>query len=220
MGKLDLRHQALFTKYYAENTWQGEESRSGPSSGKARTENLRRALARILTDLNVSVFLDAPCGDFFWMSHIIDDIEATYIGADIVEPAIDQNAKNFGRADVSFVHLDIVNQPLPSADMVFSRDFLFHLSYSDIARFLSRLFESDARYVMTTTHDPQRVTKNSDIETGGWRWMDLLRAPFHFPFSPLFEVVDGGGDRKMCVWEIDEVQASTRSFISQYTPKL
>jgi hypothetical protein len=61
---------SAFERIYEENRWLSCESRSGRGSTFNYTKPLRRSLAKCLKNLNVKVFLDAPCGDFNWMQHV------------------------------------------------------------------------------------------------------------------------------------------------------
>src|SRR5262245_42942669 len=93
--KLDLMRIAdakkIFHHYYAFNTWDGKESVSGPGSTIQYTENIRREIPRLVSDLGVKVFLDAPCGDYNWFKEIVWNEEIVYIGGDIVEPLVERN---------------------------------------------------------------------------------------------------------------------------------
>ena len=73
-----------FRTIYDENRWQSLESRSGHGSTVAYTRGLRKSLEQYLTKLNVKSFLDAPCGDFNWMRHLVLPPQTQYIGGDII----------------------------------------------------------------------------------------------------------------------------------------
>ena len=86
-----------------------------------------RLSAKFLNSLNVKVFLDAPCGDFNWMQHVELPEETLYIGGDIVGRLIEDLQQAHGNPTRSFRKLDIVEGPLPKADLWLCRDVLFHL---------------------------------------------------------------------------------------------
>ena len=150
------------------------------------------------------------------MKEIIGNLNATYIGADIVSSVIADNVENYSSEKVSFAHLNLTCDKLPKADLLFSRDFLFHLSYEDIARYFQNVLSSDIKYLMTTTHINDGAIENKDIKTGGWRWFDLFSSPFHFSDKMIEKVIDGGGDRYMCMWSIEDIAPQMKQFIEKY----
>ncbi|MDD5216874.1 MAG: class I SAM-dependent methyltransferase, partial [Candidatus Omnitrophica bacterium] len=56
---------------------------------------ISKALPCVLKEVNVQVMLDAPCGDYYWMSHVNMDIKK-YIGVDIVKELVKRNQKRYG----------------------------------------------------------------------------------------------------------------------------
>jgi len=86
---------AIFTPFYTANAWGDAESVSGPGSNFERTARLRQALPSLLTKLQVSSLLDAPCGDFNWMKYLDFPLQR-YVGADVVSHLITKNQKLYG----------------------------------------------------------------------------------------------------------------------------
>ncbi len=196
----------VFTRIYLENGWKSAESRSGPSSTLARTKTLRDGLPQLMGAFNIRTIVDAPCGDFNWMRSFVEGQSFSYIGGDIVLPMIkDHQAEFKGNRRVKFKHLDITQDKLPQADLMLCRDCLFHFSYEDTLKVLKNFLSADIPYLLTTTHYNKGQIVNRDIRTGGWRMMDLFEAPYNFPADVLFRIVDGGGDREMCLWSRDQV---------------
>src|SRR5262245_205637 len=110
--------QAVFTRIYATNGWGSEESVSGCGSTLRETRVLRRILPALIERYGVRSLLDIPCGDCHWISSIdFAGRGGTYIGADIVGELVHKNRATFGASGRTFVHLDIVRDPLPSADL-------------------------------------------------------------------------------------------------------
>jgi hypothetical protein len=178
---------AAFRQIFDENRWGSSESRSGRGSTLAYTKPMRRALEQCLGRLRVRVFLDAPCGDFNWMRHVRFPPPMTYIGGDIVEPLIDQLQHLYGGPMRAFYRLDIVEGPLPKADLWLCRDVLFHLPNQDITTVLDRFAQSEIPYLLTTTYTfPKR---NEDIRPGGFRFVNLQLPPFNLP-RPLSRIAD------------------------------
>jgi hypothetical protein len=150
-GSEYLNGQQAFQMIFEENRWESSESRSGRGSTLAYTERLRPLLERYLKTLNVEVFLDVPCGDFNWMKYVKLPHGTRYIGGDIVVPLVHDLQKNYGSDRRSFHPIDIVEGPLPKADLWLCRDVLFH----------SR--------------------KNDDVKAGGFRFINLRLPPFMLP---------------------------------------
>ncbi len=180
----------IFTSYFKENTWNSDESFSGEGSTLNATKIVRSHLPEILRKYEVKSLLDAPCGDFNWMKHV-DVGETVYTGGDIVADIVKINQKRFGSSTHRFVELDIVNDPLPEADMMLCRDCLIHLSFEDINRFLANLHASSIKYLLVNTY-PER-TKNVDIQTGQFRPVNLCLLPFSFP-DPIWMIREGCGE--------------------------
>ncbi len=196
----------IFTKIYKEKLWGDEESVSGSGSSLENTERLRKALPTLIKNLNIKSILDIPCGDFHWMNEFLPD-EIYYIGADIVEDLIKNNEEFVDRDDSRFIEfqvIDVIKDKLPQVDLVICRDCLVHFSYEDAMNALANICASNSKYLLTTTftlHD------NQDIETGGWRPINLAKAPFSFPV-PMALVNEGYDhpyycDKAMGIWRID-----------------
>ncbi len=113
--------QSVFTRIYATNEWGSPESVSGYGSTLQETRVARRVLPSLLTRYGVEVLLDIPCGDCHWMREI-DFCGRTYVGADIVAELIDRNQSTYGGPNRSFMHRDVVRDPLPPTDLVLCRD--------------------------------------------------------------------------------------------------
>lgn len=202
-----------FTKIYETNNWSNPESVSGEGSTRTNTAKLREALPGFFERRNFQTVLDAPCGDFNWMQHVIKETPITYIGGDIVKPLMDENNKNHGSDRVTFQHLDITTGSLPKADLMICRDSLFHLSYEDIFRFFANFAASDIPYLLTTTHgSPDHPLENSDIITGRMRPIDLFSAPFNLSKDYLEKIEDStvskAETRYMVLFTRDQIAAA------------
>jgi hypothetical protein len=175
--------EEVFAQIYASGVWtvveENSESRSGPGSNLAQTTALRAELPLLLAELEVTSILDAPCGDFFWMSKADLGVD-TYIGADILPSVVEHNRQRFARSDREFRVLDLTTDRLPRVDLVFSRDCLVHLSDDDIHRALKNIRGSGITYLATTTFT-NRPENPADIVAGGWRPLNLQRPPFSLP---------------------------------------
>jgi hypothetical protein len=122
--------------------------------------------------------LDVPCGDFNWMQ-LVELGDRAYIGGDIVADLIEQNNAKYGSSHRQFRVLDIMQDPLPAADLLLCRDCFIHLSSRDVQQALRNIAKSGIPYVLTT-HYPL-ITRNTDIVTGDFRAINLRLPPFSLP---------------------------------------
>ena len=118
-----------FGSIYDNRLWLSKESLSGEGSEVEYTKPLREWLGVNLPNLNIGVFVDAPCGDFNWMQLVLPDLELQYIGLDIVPSVIGRNNQLYATNNIKFQVSNICEDKLPSCDLIMVRDCLFHLSY-------------------------------------------------------------------------------------------
>ena len=173
-----LSAEQIFNKYYEECFWGDPNTRSGRGSNLERTTFLRKALPALVDELNAKTILDIPCGDYYWMQQI-DLKVSTYIGADIVIKIVEENNKRFSNEKTKFEKLDLMEDNLPSVDIIFCRDCLVHFSYDDVFKAIKNIQRSNSAYLLTTTF--QHLATNTDIYTGDWRPINLQKPPFNFP---------------------------------------
>ena len=200
----------VFTKIHDTNGWfvKSTESVSGEGSTLEQTRTLIAELPFLLKKLEVNTFLDIPCGDFNWMQHV-DFQNIKYIGGDIVASLPERNNDRFGNENRRFFHLDLLSDPLPDCDLIFCRDCLVHLSFTDIHKALANIKKGKSKYLATTHfHDEP---ENLDTHTGGWRPLNFFKPPFNFP-APVAEINEqcsevGGAfaDKCMVLWRISEI---------------
>jgi len=89
--------EKIFTRFYKYNYWGSKESRSGFGSSFSSTENIRRNLPSLFKDYGIKKVLDAPCGDFNWMRHVVPISGIQYIGGDIVESLVCLNQRKYSK---------------------------------------------------------------------------------------------------------------------------
>lgn len=167
----------VFTEIYQTNLWESDESRSGGGSTMMATKVIRSQLPEIIRDYSVKSMLDIPCGDYNWMKTV--DKGCEYIGADVVEELIESNKALYSSEKVQFRHLDLIHDDLPKVDLIFCRDCLQHLSYSDVMNAVNNIKRSGSSYLLVTSY--HRTKKNHDIHSGDYRALNLLIPPFRFP---------------------------------------
>ncbi len=212
-ARLGMRRQ-VFADIYRYNLWGNEESRSGNGSTLRDTESVRRQLPVIIRDFGIESVLDAPCGDYRWMSQLNLDLKL-YIGADIVPQLIESNIRRYGTDNGRrFMVLDIAEDRPPTVDLIVSRHCMIHMSLSDVASCLQNFVRSGSRYLMATTI-PTCVC-NRDIRTGGFRELNLQIAPFFLP-EPLARIHDAAiidgrplGDGWLYLWKLSDVAEALR----------
>ena len=164
----------VFADIYHNCSW-GGVSVSGMGSDCEQTQSLRCGLPPLLEACSIRGLLDVPCGDFSWMK-LVDLGSRSYIGGDIVPELVERNNAQFGSSNRQFRVLDIMKDPLPSADLLLCRDCLIHLSIRDVGLALCNIARAEIPYVLTTNYP--FITRNTDIVTGDFRAINLQLPPF------------------------------------------
>lgn len=170
--------ESVFSVIHKKHTW-GAESVSGGGSNLSQTSDIREVMPALLHEINARSVLDAPCGDFYWMSCVSLDVDS-YIGIDVVPELIHDNQRKYASDTFRFIHADITRTPLPQVDLIFCRDAMVHFSYKEIFRCLRNFKSSGATYLLATTY-PDLLKRNWNIMTGMWRPLDLQLPPFNLP---------------------------------------
>lgn len=199
--------KSVFNQIYDTNRWGSAESISGFGSEINQTKNLISEIEKILVEKNINSFLDIPCGDYNWMKEVNMN-KIKYTGADIVKDLIEKNIEKFkDKENVSFEVLDLIQDPLPQHDIIFVRDCLVHLPFSEITKAIKNIKSSGCKYLMTTTFT--NCNQNIDIIMGDWRKINLEKKPFNFP-KPLIIInencTEANGkyqDKSMAIWDIN-----------------
>lgn len=187
-----------FEEAYRNNIFENAESRSGPGSTLQQTAQLRSILPPLLHSLKITTLLDAPCGDFNWMSHV-DLSPIKYTGVDVVPSVIATNTETYtlNKVDGSpnstptptFQTLNLITDPLPKADLILCRDCLVHMTLEDAMKVIQNFKRSGAKYLLSTTFS--ECEENTDeLIQGRWRPLNLTKPPFGFP-EPMRLVNEG-----------------------------
>ncbi len=194
----------IFEQIFNTNRWNNSESVSGTGSTLEQTQVIRERLPDLFAKYAIRSMLDIPCGDFHWMS-LVPKEGIHYIGADIVGGLIDRLSESHPH---EFRLLDVTTSPLPTVDLVLTRDCFVHLSYAAIFAAVQNIRASGAKYLLTTTF-PGR--ENREIQTGDWRPINLQAEPFLFP-APLEVINEGctecGGafaDKSLALFQISDL---------------
>jgi len=195
---------AVFAEISDKNVWGSAESLSGPGSEIARTEHYRHQLISLLKRRAFRSVFDAPCGDLNWMTLVLDEVPIEYRGGDISQRALSVARQR--RPGVEVIEFDICADLFPQVQLWHCRDSLFHLSFADIWAALRNVAKSKVDFALITTHR-SRLLKNLDIRTGGFRLLDLERAPFFLP-PPLEYLSDTATDsfpRSVGLWPMSAI---------------
>ena len=200
----------VFRSAITENKWGLNDSVSGGGSDLHQTQAVRERLPTLWSDFDISTVLDLPCGDFYWMKHVpMDDIR--YIGADILSELVEHNNERYGRPNIAFRKLNLLEDTLPKVDLILCRDCLVHFSYRHIEAALRNICDSRSTYLLTTTFPEHR--KNHDIATGQFRPINLQAQPLSLPV-PLLTInegcTEGNGvyhDKSLGLWRVSDISA-------------
>ena len=194
----------VFKQIYTDNVWDGTESVSGPGSTLTSTENIRKALPKLIDDYGIKSILDIPCGDAYWIGEC-QPPNIAYTGGDIVPELIKKNQRekaNLGK----FIICNLVTDPLPQADLILVRDCFIHLPNSMVKQAIKNIKSANIRYILTTTFPTHG--KNIDIELGGYRPVDMEHKPFSFP-PPKNLITENeainGNNKSLALWVVAEL---------------
>lgn len=163
---------AVFSSIYRNKIWaagaaKGSDFYSGVGSTEAFTEPYERLIAQFIKDNNIRVVVDLGCGDFQVGQRILQKVECTYVGVDVVDDLIARNNARFGSEKVSFYSRDISHDPLPDGDLCLIRQVLQHLDNATIERVL----QNAQKYKFCIVTESQRFNPkviNVDIPSGAW----------------------------------------------------
>jgi hypothetical protein len=201
----------VFHDIFRNNSWhitEGFSSRSGPGSEMEQTGAILEKIPEIFRSLGVHSFLDVPCGDFNWLKWL-DWSNMQYLGGDIVPELAARNQRLYAKDNIAFRTINLIEDNLPEADMLFCRDCLVHFSFEDIRKTLHNIRRSPIKYFMSTTFPKE--SSNQDIITGGWRPLNMTLPPFDFP-EPLVIVnekcTEANGlfdDKSMACWLVRDL---------------
>ena len=199
----------IFEMIFQENYWDSDESRSGVGSESIFANAYRQRLANLLNQREIRAIFDAPCGDLNWITPLIIQSKIQYLGGDI-SPSVVQMAQS-AHPEIQTHVFDITHDPFPHVDLWHCRDCLFHLPFELIDKALANFVRSSIPFALITTHHSRLLHKNLNIQSGGFRLLDLQKPPISLP-KPLARISDYrlGRDfpRYVCLWSRDQVESA------------
>ena len=201
----------VFDKIYRDNGWGSGESRSGLGSEASYAGAFAGRLLQCLEDIGARSLFDAPCGDLNWVAPILRS-GYRYSGGDISATLIDDLQRRHANLDLR--QFDICRDPFPESDAWLCRDCLFHLPSADIRRALENFNRSNIPVALITTHRG-RLLRNLDVQAGGFRYLDLERAPIGLPPAERYlKDYRIGRDfpRYVGLWRRETIQAAVDSW--------
>lgn len=152
-----------FSAIYRGNLWNGKESLSGPGSGSVPTRRVVPELLALVAELGIESVLDVGCGDSFWLPDL-----PGYIGVDVAPEAVER-ARGFHPER----RYEVIDGPLPKADLAIVRDVLQHLSPAEGKALLDSI---PAKWLLASTYIGGQLV---DFETSEHAWSpDLSSPPF------------------------------------------
>jgi hypothetical protein len=196
---LSLRDQGLsteevFTRIYSTNRWGGPSGTFCSGSGSHDAALVSPYITHVTAELErlgaaSMTVVDLGCGDYAVGSQLAPFC-GHYIGVDIVKPLVAYNQATFGTEKVSFRHVNIVDEALPTGEICFVRQVLQHLSNDQVTAVLPKLHQF--RWCFITEHHPSpgRIGRpNEDkphgdrIRIGQQSGVFLEQPPFNIPES-------------------------------------
>jgi SAM-dependent methyltransferase len=153
-----------FDRIYRDNLWNGEESRSGPGSGDAATQQLRILLPMLVAELGVTSVLDVGCGDGYWMPDL-----PGYVGVDASIEAVRLARENHPDRQYGTV------MPMHPFDLVICRDAMQHVPLVHGTGLLRAIGATGSTWLLVTTYIGGA---NVNIQTGEAYSPDLMAPPF------------------------------------------
>lgn len=164
----------VFDDIYKSNGW---GFGSGHGSLPTVTKGYRNFLEMFLRENNIKSVVDYGCGDWQF-SRYVNWGRAKYTGIDLVESLIDANNKRYGSNSISFSTIKPGGTNLPKADLLLVKDVLQHMPNADVQKFIKDILPK-YKYALLTNCILPPEDINIDIETGGFRPLDLRSKPFN-----------------------------------------
>ncbi|WP_146345380.1 class I SAM-dependent methyltransferase [Phaeobacter marinintestinus] len=191
-----LSRQEAFSKVYRDRIWSRTTPDESPFHSGEGSRNPEvtgpyvAAISGFLQEFGSGKSVaDIGCGDFEIGRQLVP-FATRYMAFDIVPELIEHHRANETADHLSFDVLDLVEDPLPPADIILVRQVLQHLSNDDVLSFV-RKFPGSCQHLIVTEHLPadENFVPNLEHDSGpGIRLsvnsgVDLSAAPFNLQAS-------------------------------------
>ena len=181
---------AAASRWFTQNC-NAKHCTSGGGSHKETTVAARKLISLTLTKYSIKTFVDCPVGSFEWM-RLVNLKSVNYTGLDIGAPQMARWNQVFGKPNIHFGVLNLLKQIPPSADLVMSREFWFHIRPEMGAKALAHIRASGAKYLLTSTHPDADDNQQGIVDTGWgneWGYYDINveKPPFDLTAADVLE---------------------------------
>jgi SAM-dependent methyltransferase len=189
----DEQTERIFSYIYEQEIW---EERAYGCGNRNRDEAVKNSapyckfIEDFLRDNQIQSVVDAGCGDWTLLQPI-NWRAVRYLGVDIVKPVIEKNQTQFASPTCSFLHADITEADLPSADLLICKDVLHHLTDNQVAALFKQFPKFKFCLVVTNTDPTTHTSQNKTIVCGGCRTLDITKAPFNMKAVKIFHYQAG-----------------------------
>ena len=203
----NLKRKIIFHLIFKSYHWRDynktnyNESSSGLGSDLEVTKKLIEDLDFFLKNNQIKSILDIACGDFIWMSKLINNNKnLKYLGLEIVKKIVERNNKLFNTEDIKFKCSDVINDKLPlDYDFIIVRDFFIHIKNNDILSLIQKIKKSNCKYFAINNFP--NIKSNKEIKGyGHHRYVNIEIPPFNL--KNVFMVIDDH-DRKLNIYKIE-----------------
>jgi SAM-dependent methyltransferase len=186
------RMSSSFTQIYEKDMW----GSSGPGSDPTTTIGYRAFVQKFIAMNAIASITDIGCGD--WQSsRLLNLTDISYVGYDVVPKVVERNTRLYGKKGVDFVIMPEDVRDIPGSDLLVMKDVLQHLSNAEVKKFSDHVFPKFKYCLITNSFGKintnateiswMKARQNVDIESGGFRCLDLLREPYNLKGVNIFE---------------------------------
>jgi hypothetical protein len=204
---LDADRRGVFGDIYKAGLWRLDISLSGAGSDRKVAAPYVQYVLDTVAKNDISSVLDIGHGDWeMWPPHSFEGID--YTGVDVAGGLSEQVAARYATPSRKFRSLDAVQDPLPQADLVLLKEVLQHLSNDEIEAVLRKLTRYRMVIICSDIKHPswrwwalrdgsqallggrfrafasrfkgavRASDENADIDAGGYRPLNLEKAPW------------------------------------------
>ena len=171
--------RSIFDEKYTSATSDWGGGGSGPGSEPFYNIAYRAFLESFLVQNHVCFVDDIGCGDWSF-SWYVRFHGVTYRGFDIAPSIIAANNAQFATPHISFHVMPDDKSHVPGGDLLIMKDVLQHLEDKEVFDFAERVFPKYAYCLITNSYKKLNEPRNIDIESGGFRCLDLKTSPYNF----------------------------------------